>query len=622
MTKLLLFLLVSVSYVLNAQNTCYNPNSLCSSFSYSATINNTSTFGGPSYGCLSTQPNPTWFYTKVTTSGAIQYNINSLQGIDVDFICWGPFSSMNNVCSQLNSANIVDCSFSASATETLTIAGGVTGQYYMILVTNYANQPNTINFQNIPSVGNACAYFEGISGNVYNDTNTNCLYDPTDIYARNIPVKEYDNLGNFLGLSYQSIYGTDRIPYRFYNDTGVYDVRIDTINVPYTVQCIYPGLDSLVTLTTAMPKDTNVNFSVKCKPGFDLSAHSIYRSGWVFPGLTHTVKVLACDMTQQFYNLNCATNVGGQVIVNVNGPVAYLSTVSAIQPSSVVGNTITYNIADFSTVDIYDDFMLALTTNTNAIIGDSVCVDVTVIASGDNNLFNNQKHYCYPVTNSYDPNMKETYPEKVMPGYNDWFYYTIHFQNTGNAMAHNIALTDTLSNHLDISTFERINYSHDNTTSLLGHVLQFNFNDIYLPDSTTNSSGSKGYVQYRVKPKNNLTAGTVINNTAYIYFDYNAPIVTNTSHNTYMTVTSINETINNEFAVFPNPTNGIVTITSKVLAPMNIVVYNVVGGMVHESKTTQSKTQLDLSYLSNGVYFVKVSLLERKTATYKLVIQK
>jgi uncharacterized repeat protein (TIGR01451 family) len=266
--------------------------------------------------------------------------------------------------------------------------------------------------------------------------------------------------------------------------------------------------------------------------------------------------------------------------------------------------------------------MLALTTNTNATIGDTVCIDVNVIAAGDNNLSNNQKHYCYPVTNSYDPNMKETYPENVMPGYNDWFYYTIHFQNTGNAPAHNIALTDTLSNYLDISTFERLNYSHDNTTTLLGHVLQFNFNDINLPDSTSNSSGSKGFVQYRVKPKPNLPAGTIVNNTAYIYFDYNAPIITNTSHNTYLTITGINENKNNEFAVFPNPTNGIVTITSKVLTPMTIIVYNIVGDMVHDIKTTQSKTQLDLSYLNSGVYFVRVSTEEGITATYKLVIQK
>ena len=622
MKKCLLLLLVSFTCFLNAQNTCSNPYSLCNSITFPANIGNTTSFAGPSFGCLPSQPNPTWFYTKITSSGNLQYTISSLQGMNVDFVCWGPFTNMNNICSQLTSTNIVSCGYSASSSETLTIPNGLIDQYYMILVTNVSNIANTISFQIMPSTGSACSYFEGISGHVYNDINSNCLYDISDPYLRNIPVKQYDNSGNFLGLSYQYHSGFALIPYRFYSDTGTYSLRIDTTNVPYTAQCSYPGLDSLVILTSAIPSDTNVNFSIKCKPGFDLMAHGIYKSGWVFPGMSHTVRVTAANMVQQWYNLNCSTNVGGQVIVNISGPVNYLSTLSNIQPSSVIGNSITYNVADFSTVDIYDDFMLALTTNTNATIGDTVCIDVNVIAAGDNNLSNNQKHYCYPVTNSYDPNMKETYPENVMPGYNDWFYYTIHFQNTGNAPAHNIALTDTLSNYLDISTFERINYSHDNTTTLLGHVLQFNFNDINLPDSTSNSSDSKGFVQYRVKPKPNLPAGTVVNNTAYIYFDYNAPIITNTSHNTYLTIAGINENKNNEFAVFPNPTNGIVTITSKVLTPMTIIVYNIVGEMVHDSKTTQSKTQLDLSYLNSGVYFVKVSIEEGITATYKLVIQK
>lgn len=623
MRKVVLLLLIAVTVSSNGQNTCYNPYSLCASFSYSATVNNNTASAGPSYGCLASQPNPTWFYTKVTTSGTIEYNINSVQGLDVDFVCWGPFSSMNNVCTQLDSASIVDCSYSNSSSETLTISGGVTGQYYMIMVTNFSNQNNTINFQNIPNTGSACAYFEGISGNVYHDVNTDCLYDPTDIYTRNIPVKQYDNLGNFMGLSYQNTYINQRIPYRFYCDTGTYTVKIDTINVPYTAQCIYPGLDSLVTLTTTFPRDTNVNFSIQCKPGFDLSAQSIYRSGWVFPGLGHTVKITAGDLTQQFYNLSCAANVGGQVTVNISGPVSYLSTLSTIQPSSVAGNSITYTITDFSTVDIYDDFLIALTTATSAVVGDSVCVDVTITATGDNDLSNNHKHFCYPVTNSYDPNMKETYPEKVMPGYNDWFYYTIHFQNTGTAAALNIALTDTLSQYLDLSTFERINYSHSNSTVLVGNVLQFNFDNINLPDSTSNSSGSKGFVQYRVKPKANLPGGTVIDNRAFIYFDYNAPIITNTTHNTYELVTGIEQISKNDFSIYPNPSTGVITLSpEKAAVTMNVSVHNMLGDVVFESKNLQGSSQLDLSALSNGIYIVKVNLQNSKPVTYKLVIQK
>ncbi len=621
-----LFIFIIYVNVTLAQNTCYNPYSLCTSVTFSATVN-TSATAGPSYGCLTVQPNPTWFYTKVTGSGSLQYNISSLQNMDVDFICWGPFLNMNNICSQLTSTNIVDCSYSASSSETLAISNAIIGEYYLILVTNYSNQNQTINFNIGPGTGTACSEFEGITGSVYNDLNSNCLYDTTavaDLFLRNIPVKEYDNAGNFLGLSYQNDYGNFRIPYRFYNDTGAYLVKIDTVDVPYTAQCLYPGTDSVATLTTSSPIDT-VNFNIMCKPGFDLRVHSLYRSGRVFPGLNHYLKIMAGDMTQQYYNLNCPTNVGGQVTVNFSGPVSYSYTSGAVQPSSITGSTITYTVADFSTVDIYNDLLLTLGTNTNAVIGDSVCVDVDIAAfvAGDNNPINNHRHYCYPVTNSYDPNMKETYPENVLPGYDDWFYYTIHFQNTGNASAHNISLTDTLSSYLDVSTFERINYSHNNNTSLVKNVLQFNFEDINLPDSTSNNSGSKGFVQYRVKPKTNLTAGTVIDNRAFIYFDYNPPIITNTSHNKYLMITGIKENTTNEFAIFPNPTSGVITVTTKTKeAFINIGVYNVVGDLVFESKTQQMKTTLDFSYLNNGVYFIKVGLAEGKIATYKMVIQK
>ena len=624
MRNITLLLLMAFALSFNAQNSCYNAFPVCNSFTYAATINNPNStiMGGPSFGCLATQPNPTWFYTKVTASGTIEYNIGSLQGLDIDFVCWGPFANMNNVCSQLTTTNIVDCSFATSSYDTLTIPGGVTGQYYMIMVTNYSGQANTIDFQSIANTGTACASFEGIAGNVYHDNTNNCLYDdPADTYARNIPVKQYDNLGNFLGISYQNNYTTQRIPYRFHCDTGTYGIKIDSTNVPYRAQCIYPGLDSVVTLTTAFPRDTNVNFNIECKPGFDLSAQSIYRSGWAFPGLGHTVKVTAGDLVWQYYNLNCITNVGGQVVVNFSGPVSYLSTLSTIQPSSVVGNSVTYNIADFSTVDIHDDFLIALNTATSATIGDSICVDVYVFASGDNDLSNNQKHYCYYVTNSYDPNMKETYPEKVMPGFNDWFYYTIHFQNTGTAAAMNIGLTDTLSSQLDLSTFERINYSHDNRTSLYGNVLQFTFDNINLPDSTSNSAASKGFVQYRVKPKANLPAGTVIDNRAFIYFDYNAPIITNTSHNTYELVTGIKNVFKDEFTIYPNPSTGMITITpEKATTEMNVSVHNMLGDMVFESNNLHGKSLVDLSNLSNGVYIVKVSLQGIKSVTYKLVI--
>ncbi len=66
---------------------------------------------------------------------------------------------------------------------------------------------------------------------------------------------------------------------------------------------------------------------------------------------------------------------------------------------------------------------------------------------------------------SYDPNDKQVYPAGIGEQHytlinNDELIYTIRFQNTGNDTAFNIIIADTLSNHLDRSTFRPITSSH------------------------------------------------------------------------------------------------------------------------------------------------------------------
>jgi uncharacterized repeat protein (TIGR01451 family) len=174
-------------------------------------------------------------------------------------------------------------------------------------------------------------------------------------------------------------------------------------------------------------------------------------------------------------------------------------------------------------------------TDTTAQAGNQICVHVEISTSPiDANTTNNAYDFCYNVVNSYDPNMKEVYPVDVLPGYDDWFTYTIHFQNTGNAPAFNIRLRDTLDTQLDLNTFEVLGYSHPANVGLSGNILTVRFNNIMLPDSTSDYEGSMGYFQYRIKPIGVLLSGSQINNTAYIYFDYNAPIITNTTENNFI----------------------------------------------------------------------------------------
>jgi len=85
---------------------------------------------------------------------------------------------------------------------------------------------------------------------------------------------------------------------------------------------------------------------------------------------------------------------------------------------------------------------------------------------------------------------------------------------------------------LDKTTFTLLSYSHEPFVQLYTNgVLKFNFPNIHLPDSNTNEPASHGYVQFKIKAKDSLTLGNAIENTANIYFDFNAPVITNTTSN-------------------------------------------------------------------------------------------
>jgi uncharacterized repeat protein (TIGR01451 family) len=145
--------------------------------------------------------------------------------------------------------------------------------------------------------------------------------------------------------------------------------------------------------------------------------------------------------------------------------------------------------------------------------------------------------YCGLVTGSYDPNDKTGYPLGVGSNHdiepNQDMEYVIRFQNTGTDTAFTVVIRDTLSMDLDVFSVRSGASSHDYSFRMYGpRVLEWTFNNIMLPDSNVNLIGSNGFVTFKVRQVPNLPVGTVIENSASIYFDFNAPIFTNTSWHT------------------------------------------------------------------------------------------
>ncbi len=243
-----------------------------------------------------------------------------------------------------------------------------------------------------------------------------------------------------------------------------------------------------------------------------------------------------------------------------------------------------------------------------------VCANAGVIPSNpESNSGNNVGGWCAVMVAAYDPNEKAVNPVGTGPnGYinltDSVLTYIIRFQNTGSAKATNIYIVDTISSHLDMSTLTVLGASSAFSYTYTGNRVRFIFNNINLPDSIGNQAGSKGWIEYQIHQNKANNPGDVINNTAYIYFDFNSPVVTNTTVNTInMILGSKNLMNSNAINIFPNPNNGKFTIESSVLSGASSVeIYNMLGARIYSSTMNTSITQVDLGRNAAGIYLYRV----------------
>jgi uncharacterized repeat protein (TIGR01451 family) len=204
-------------------------------------------------------------------------------------------------------------------------------------------------------------------------------------------------------------------------------------------------------------------------------------------------------------------------------------------PDVVDGNTLTWFINN-AVIDGYFQFLLQTIHPGVEMIDSTLTHTVLVHATEQevDSIFTNT--WSSVLLCAYDPNIKEEntgYGEQGLVSGQEHLEYVVHFQNTGNYLATNVEILDQLSENLDYSSFEPIASSHTMEVEMSENgLLSVYFPYIMLPDSNSNEPESHGFVSYRIKPISDLPNGTVIENTAEIYFDFNPEIVTNTTHNT------------------------------------------------------------------------------------------
>lgn len=245
------------------------------------------------------------------------------------------------------------------------------------------------------------------------------------------------------------------------------------------------------------------------------------------------------------------------------------------------------------------------------------------------------EHYdfdCREVIVAYDPNQKTAIPKGIGEAHllaaNRPLQYTIDFQNTGTDTAFRVQLTDILSPHLDVNTFRPGFSSHPYSWEIRGlDTLVVLFFPIALPDSNVNVEGSQGFFTFDIQQKPDLPDGTLIENTASIVFDFNPPIVTNTTFHTIgeLVVVFTNEPgqkLDYAWNVKANPMKAAATFeaTRFVAGEKRFELFDAAGRKLRTERFEGQEFTFQRESLSGGLYFFRISDAEGRTFSGKIVV--
>ncbi len=310
------------------------------------------------------------------------------------------------------------------------------------------------------------------------------------------------------------------------------------------------------------------------------------------------------------------TNQMPVVVVYQDAVLDYVS--SSFLPSVANNDSIVWilpNLAPFQYTDLTVTFQVDSGVAINTpVLSTAEVLPVISDAFPLNNMATSTTH----IFGSYDPNDisvdRDTLFTNEMSN-PPFLNYLVRFQNTGNDTAFVVRIENGLYQTLDVSTLEFVSASHPcemNWNHLLNRM-EFLFEDINLPDSTTNEVGSHGFVSYRVKPVSGLTAGNFIANTANIFFDFNLPVSTNYVWTYIEEPTTLPEYSFNsiDFRVYPNPVDEAIFIRFNLEHKIdcNIQVIDLFGRkqLEEDFNDITGNITLNLSGISSGIYLVKVT---------------
>lgn len=470
------------------------------------------------------------------------------------------------------------------------------------------------------NAGNDSCYC-ALNGNVFVDQNNDCILSSNELGVENIMI-------HCTGLGYT--YTDSSGAYSFKVPSGSYILSESIQNTYPLASCQNNSIS--ISVNAQLGCIITNNFANVINPLHDIQ---IYRTGLTYPipGNQYIQKtIIKNEGTIDESNIQLGFNHDGQLQINYFSPVLYTQLSPVLNPDWYSVNS--------SFPVLSPGVQKIILTNYNVptnipLLTELNFSDTTAFLPPMSNWlvdytpWNNICNYRPVVIGSFDPNYKEVNPKgQGVDGtifHSDTVLtYTIHFQNTGSYFAQNIEIIDTLDVALDLTTLNPVYSEHNFSTKISENgILKFTFNNINLPCQSQNEIASRGLIIYTVKLKNNLPIGTKIRNTANIYFDYNAPVTTNTTLNTIINTTSINtHDIDSKVTLFPNPVTSDLNVELTILEDVQKYnIFDITGRLILSGNLMKINNKIPTKNLSSGLYFFNIKFKNGKNIIEKFIKQ-
>ncbi len=455
----------------------------------------------------------------------------------------------------------------------------------------YSNNPNV-------QVNSYCSFVPGgsyntITGKItYDEDNNGC--DSNDAIMPNHKVKIFDGVNT---------------GYTFTNQQGIYSFYTLLGNFEIT-----PSQENSNLFSTS-PSATTVSFTDS--NNIDTNDFCVAAIGTI-----NDVEIVISPINQAIPGFDSVFNivyrnkgnqaVSGNVNFTFNDFLAdYIS--ATVTPTSINNGVINWNYSNlmpFESRNYFVTLNLNNTTDTPALnIGDILNFSATINPTvGDNTLLDNSFEFNEAVLGAFIPiNIicleGENAPLSAIGSY---FHYAVNFENTGLLPVENIVVKlDIDTNKFDVNSLQIQNSNDQVYSRIKENSIEFIFENINLERNVINPPvGGHGDILFKIKTKSDLLVGDTLMNTAAIYFDYNAPILTNDAVTTFALLSNAGFESDESIAVFPNPTASKININANTNIKV-VALYDIQGRILQTILGNQ--TVLDIADQANGIYFLKIT---------------